>query len=152
MAEENNSTPLHASNLLDRRAFFGSLGAAGATLLSAQAQGNALSIENERITLAISRDGRDVTLADRVRRVEWRMDPARQSFRRKEGSAVPFPPGRVEREGGTLRATYALSDGLIRVIWELASDHVRVRLSVTDPGAEVVDMPGVFRPREGGAQ
>jgi hypothetical protein len=152
MSLENNRTPLHSSNRLDRRTFLGTLGAGTGTLLSAQERGSALTLENERIALAMSPDGRQVTLADRVRGVEWRMDPARQSFRRKTGPAVLFPAGRVEREAGTLRATYALPDGLIRVSWELASDHVKVRLSVTDPGLEIVDMPGVFRPRESGAQ
>jgi hypothetical protein len=147
MTLENNG------NRLDRRTFLGSLGAGTATtFLSAQTRGSALTLENERIALTMSPDGRDITLADRVRGVEWRLDPARQRFRRKEGPAVPFPAGRVEREAGTLRATYALPGGLIRVSWELASDHVKVKPSVSDPGVDIVDMPGVFRPRGSGAQ
>jgi hypothetical protein len=141
------------TNDLDRRTFLGTLGAAGTTtLLSAQTRGTALTLENERISLAIASDGRSVTLADRVRGVEWRLDPARQSFGRKAGPAVPYPAGRVERDAGALRATYALPGGQIRVSWELGSDHVKVRLSATDPDVDIVDMPGVFRPRDGGAQ
>jgi hypothetical protein len=116
-----------------------------------------LCLQNERIQFEIGEDGRTARLIDLRRKAEWRLDPDSLRYAPvgadgKAGVYAPLPPGRVERTGDALCATYSAAGGAVRVRWELAADHVRVRLEVESNAVQCVELPGLFRPVEGGAR
>ncbi len=114
------------------------------------------SLENERIRLVLTPDGRGATLVDRRRNAVWRLaaDSLRYAAGPDEGtpSLRPLPPGRVECVGDALHALYAPPEGEVGLSWELAPDHVCVRLRVVGGAIRSVAVPGVFRPEEGHAR
>ncbi len=116
-----------------------------------------LGLENAAITLRASPDGRAVTLVDRIRKTEWRIDPSRRTFspRRPDGtagSAESLPNGQAERSGDAIVASYMVGTSRVQMRWSLGADHVRVRLDVEGDGLASVDLPGVFRPASGRPQ
>lgn len=115
------------------------------------------AIRNDLIEINLGEDGRSAQVMDLRRQAEWRLDPASLRYAvtgpdDKPGAYLPLPAGRVERVGRALCAVYSAPEGVVRVRWELGADHLRVRLAVESEVIRHVDLPGVFRPAEGGAR
>ncbi len=49
-----------------------------------------MRLAHDRIVLSADESGRTIALVDRQRNVEWKLDPSRQTFRRRDAAGEPL--------------------------------------------------------------
>ena len=123
-----------------------------------------LQLENSRVRIIASEDGRSIVLTDLPQRMSWMVDTSSMTFRRHgqgdaacppvPGSHIPTPAetlgaGQATQRDGAIEFAYALPDGDIRITWTLAHDHVTLALRCENDNVEFVALPGAIMPVAG---